>query len=314
MEVIAFIIYRREDSAAEAKLIADALRRVIPSESVFMDTETIRSGEAWPDRTRAALSASRYVFVVMGPEWLTAGMNEWGQRKIDSDVDWVRLEIAGALEEPRKTVIPLLIRGAKMPPDHALPSDVAAVAARQAIEIRRDYWDHDVALVTARVSPAKGREVPPSPLVNPFWSDLSPDLQDAIALAATATRRAGKKVVSTRTLFAALRRLHPEPLREFFDKVPPGALPEALPEGLPIDADSLADIESFSSCVQDSLAHLTLRSSPERKLSAEDVVVDIARHGTGDSVRRLRTHGVDVRRVDEIVRQLGWRITERAAG
>jgi hypothetical protein len=115
-------------------------------------------------------------------------------------------------------------------------------------------------------------------------------------------------------VFAAFRRLHPEPLREFFDHVPPGALPEALPQSLAIDNGALADIDSFSGCVQDSLEHLTARSSPDRRLSAEDVFVDIAKHGTGDSVHRLRTHGVDISRVNEIVRQLGWRIMERRNG
>lgn len=315
MGVIAFINYRRDDSAAEAKLIAAAVRRVLRSESVFVDTETILSGEAWPDRIRTALTASRYVLVLIGPGWLTAGTNEWGQRKIDDESDWVRIEIAGALGDPRKTVIPILIRGAKMPPGDALPIDVAAVTTRQAIDIRRDYWDHDVALVTARVSPATGesmRVITPSSLVDPFWSDLSPDLQDAISLAATAARRAGKNIISTRTLFAALRRLHPEPLQEFFEQVPSEALPEPLPEGLSVDVRALAEIESFSSCVRDSLEHLTSRSSQERRLAAEDVFIDIARHGMGDSVRRLRTHGVDVNRVNVIVRQLGWRITERS--
>jgi hypothetical protein len=103
-------------------------------------------------------------------------------------------------------------------------------------------------------------------------------------------------------------------LREFFDHVPPGALPEALPQSLAIDNGALADIDSFSGCVQDSLEHLTARSSPDRRLSAEDVFVDIAKHGTGDSVHRLRTHGVDISRVNEIVRQLGWRIMERRNG
>lgn len=82
MGVTAFINYRRDDSAAEAKLIADDLRRVLPSESVFMDTGAIRPGEEWSDRIRAALAASRYVFVVIGPKWLTAGTDEWGQRRL----------------------------------------------------------------------------------------------------------------------------------------------------------------------------------------------------------------------------------------
>jgi ATP-dependent Clp protease ATP-binding subunit ClpA len=135
-----------------------------------------------------------------------------------------------------------------------------------------------------------------------------------LALAATAARRSGRKVISTRTLFAALRRLHPEPLREFLELVPPEALPEALPKEVLVDPGALSRIESFSSCVQDSLEHLVSRSSQQRRLAAQDVFVDIAKYGKGESVRRLRTHGVDTSKVNEIVRQLGWRLTVRGVG
>ncbi len=306
----AFISYRRDDCAAEARLVADALRRVLPFESVFIDSGAIQSGETWPDRIGAVLADSTYVLVMIGPAWLTAGANEWGQRRIDNATDWVRREISSALNDRRKVVIPLLVRGARMPPAEALPSDVAAITTRQAIEIRRDYWDHDVSLVTARVFPNESAEIrraaAPSPLVANFWDDLSPSLQDALVLAATSARRAGKNVISTRTLFAALRRLDPDPLREFFEQVPPDSLPEALPEGLIPDISAFAEIEAFSGCVSDSLDRLASHADLSESVSAEAVFVDIARNGTGESVRRLRTHGVDAERVDEIVRELGW--------
>jgi hypothetical protein len=311
-----FINYRRDDSAAEARLVANDLRRVLPSESVFLDIEAIRPGEKWPERIRAALDLSQLVFVVIGPTWLTAGIDEWGRRRIDVESDWVRQEIATALGDSRKTVVALLVCGAKMPPTDALPDKVAGINTRQYIEIRRDFWEIDFGQVTNLVNTTFGVTMvdPPSAMFGKFWNELSPDLQDALALAATDARRNGREVISTRTLFAALRRLHPEPLREFFDHLPSAALPEALPESLSVDRGALAEIDSFSTCVQDSLAHLTLRASSQQRVSAEDIFIDIARHGKGKSVQRLRTYGVDVSRVNEIVGQLGWRILERAGG
>ena len=313
MSIAAFINYRRDDCAAEAKLVANALCSVLPSESVFMDTETILPGEKWPERIWVALNSSQLVFVVIGPTWLTAGMDKWGLRKIDVESDWVRREIAAALLEPKKTVVSLLVSGATMPPVHALPDDVAEIITRQYIEIRNESWDHDLEQVVNFVTNTLGLKMvdPPSPLVGQFWNDLSPDLQDAFALAATAARRDGQEVISTSTLFAALRRLHPEPLREFFDHVSPLALPEALPQSLSVDTGALAEIDSFSTCVRDSLAHLTSHTGSLRRVSAEDVFIDIAKYGKGKSVQRLRTYGVDVGRVNEIVGQLGWRILER---
>ncbi|MEM9451334.1 MAG: toll/interleukin-1 receptor domain-containing protein [Cyanobacteria bacterium P01_E01_bin.6] len=244
----AFINYRRDDSGPKAKLIADALSRTLSPEAVFLDTESIDFGDAWPDRLRSALAASRYVFVVIGPDWLTAGANDWGQRRIDNDNDWVRQEIQNALGDGTKTIIPLLIRGAKMPPPEALPSCIAAVTSKQNIEIRRDYWDHDIKLLTAKLGaqmPDLANLAPANPLVKGFWDNLSPSLQDAIVLAANAARREGKDIISTRTLFAALRRLHPAPLPEFFDQIPSEALPEPLPQDLTADINA-HDLAKFS--------------------------------------------------------------------
>ena len=316
MANVIFISYRRDDSGSEAKLIADALCKSLSPEAVFMDTASIDYGDTWPDRIRSALLESRYVLVVIGPDWLLAGMDEWGQRRIDNEADWVRQEISTALKDDNKTIIPLLVGNAKMPPSDVLPDDVAAITSKQAIEIRRDYWDHDIKLLTAKISPDIDtshltRAASSNPLINTFWNNLSPSLQDALSLAANAARREGKDIISTRTLFAALRRLHPDPLSEFFDQIPSEALPNPVAQDVTADPNALSDIRLFSGCVQDSLSHLTPQAGPDDKLTAKDLFVDIARHGTGESVRRLRTYGIDSNRIDEIVRQLGWSVAER---
>ncbi len=115
MSETAFINYRREDCGAEAKLIADGLSKHLSSDRVFIDTHGITIGDKWPERIQSALSASKYVLVVVGPRWLHVGMDEWGLRRIDNDQDWVRREIAFALLDETKTVIPVLIGGAKYP-------------------------------------------------------------------------------------------------------------------------------------------------------------------------------------------------------
>jgi hypothetical protein len=314
---LTFINYRQDDTGPEARLIAEALCKFLPPDAVFLDTVTIDYGDVWPERIRSALSKSRYVLVVMGPDWLRAGMDEWGQRKIDKKADWVRQEIATALKDNNKTIIPLLVRNAKMPPPEVLPSDIAAIAARQFIVLRRDYWDHDIKLLTSTICPDAGpfrvtRLIASNPLISSFWDNLSPSLQDAFSLAANDARRQGKDIISTRTLFAALRQLHPDPLPDFFDQIPSDALPEPVAPEVATDPDALSEIRQFSSCVQNSLDQLTSKSRIGNKLNVEELFVDIARNGTGASVRRLRTHGIDISRIDEIVRQLGWSVSRRA--
>ncbi len=313
-----FINYRRDDAASEAQRIASAVWGAgLPRDAVFMDMG-IEAGQTWPHRIQEALASSTYMVVVIGPRWLTAGCNEYGQRRIDEETDWVRREIATALTDPRKTVIPVLVDGLeKMPPASAVPKDLADLANRQALHIRRDYWEHDVALVLSRLGlpnerPKVNARVEGSP-VEPFWSTLSADLQKAIALAATAAGQEGKSVISTRTLFAALVRLVPESLGDLLDLLPKDALPKPLPATLAIEPSAFASIQTLSGCVQDSLEQLAPRSNEERRVTAPDMFVDIAKHGRGSSVQRLRTHGVDPQRINEAVRQLGWNILDRGS-
>ena len=155
MNEFVFISYRREDASAEANLIAIALREALGDGSVFMDTSSVAFGATWPDRIRTALKACRYVLIVIGPDWLRAGSDEWGQRRIDREEDWVRQEVAEALNDEKKIIIPVLAREGRVPPAAVLPPDISAITSKEAIELRRDYWSHDVKLLTAQVRPIR---------------------------------------------------------------------------------------------------------------------------------------------------------------
>jgi pterin-4a-carbinolamine dehydratase len=146
-----FISYRRDDAAAEAKLIAEACSNVLGDDAVFLDSSSVQAGSTWPRRIQDALRSSQYVLVVIGPDWLRAASDQWGRRRIDDPSDWVRQEIATALEDGNKILIPVLIRGGDIPPKDVLPPDIANISSRQSIQIRRDYWDHDIKLLTAQI-------------------------------------------------------------------------------------------------------------------------------------------------------------------
>ena len=60
------------------------------------------------------------------------------------------LELEAALQDENKTIIPVLIRGGRVPPAEALPATLSAFTKLQSIELRRDYWDHDIKLLTAQ--------------------------------------------------------------------------------------------------------------------------------------------------------------------
>jgi hypothetical protein len=75
------------------------------------------------------------MLVVIGPHW--------NARRLADSEDYVRLEIAAALEH-RKHLIPVLVGGAIIPTKSAIPQDICAMADQSAQEVLDSRWDHDV--------------------------------------------------------------------------------------------------------------------------------------------------------------------------
>jgi hypothetical protein len=150
-----FISYRRDDTSSEGGRLADAIRNHFGEDSVFMDTSDTRLGEEWPEALRGALESAKVVIAVIGPEWLFA-RDEYGRRRIDDPNDWVRQEIRFGLEHG-KTIMPLLVRHARMMPPLALPPEIGPLSTRQALSISAENWTHDVLLVLRELEPHLGR-------------------------------------------------------------------------------------------------------------------------------------------------------------
>jgi hypothetical protein len=170
-----FISYRRDDASAEAHLVHGLLRRQMGEANVFMDVSSIPPGTEWPEKIATNLRTATTVVAVIGPDWLRAGTDDWGRRRIDDESDWVRRELETALQSGKR-VIPLLVRGAKVPPDSALPETLRGLFKRQYIEVRRDVWNHDIKLLEdALVVPvAVLAPMAPPPTPKTKASNLSP--------------------------------------------------------------------------------------------------------------------------------------------
>lgn len=148
-----FISYRRDDAGPDAIAVSSAIRSLLGDEAVFMDTKSLSGGDRWPEVLRQAVLDADTVIVVIGPDWIRVS-DQWGRRRIDQDDDWVRQELITALATSQKRVIPVLVRGARLPPSDALPSPIHTLLDRQVIEIRRDYWNHDIQLLLAQLHAA----------------------------------------------------------------------------------------------------------------------------------------------------------------
>ncbi len=145
-----FISYRRSDAASEARALREVLANRLGGATVFMDVHAIEAGERFPERLRTELERSRVVLVVIGNGWITAS-NEYGQRRIDFDDDWVRIELSAALADEGVTVVPVLVNGANLPPADKLPSSLATLVVRNSIRLSDDSWPRDVDRLAGRI-------------------------------------------------------------------------------------------------------------------------------------------------------------------
>src|SRR6266545_1762647 len=135
-----FINYRREDSAGHAGRLFDRLSSHFPGR-VFMDIDTIEPGVDFVEVIENAVGSCEVLIVVIGREWLRL-KDAAGRRRLDDPQDFVRLEVAMALERDIR-VVPVLVEDAPMPRTEDLPPDLAKLARRNAIELSDARWTFD---------------------------------------------------------------------------------------------------------------------------------------------------------------------------
>jgi pterin-4a-carbinolamine dehydratase len=146
---LVFISYRRADSSAAARWLAESVGRTFGSKQVFIDTDSIRLGEAWPERIDDALASATILLPIIGPNWLRIADDD-GRRRLDNVNDWVCREIRHALRE-EIPIIPLLLSNTQMPSSKALPKVIARLANVQGFELRDDRWESDLSILFRRL-------------------------------------------------------------------------------------------------------------------------------------------------------------------
>jgi chemotaxis protein histidine kinase CheA len=137
-----FINYRREDSRADARSIYQRLERAFGSHKLFMDVDTIQKGRDFTKVLDDHLAQSDIMLAIIGKRWLGAE-DEKGERRLEDPKDFVRVEIARALERDIP-VIPVLVDGARMPKGSELPDDLEALSRRQASIVTHENFALDL--------------------------------------------------------------------------------------------------------------------------------------------------------------------------
>jgi hypothetical protein len=143
-----FISYRRDDSSGHTLAVHEKLKTALGDENVFMDVDDIPHGANFAKHIEKVLSKADTVLVMIGPAWLEIS-NTQGRRLDDPD-DFVRMEVATALEKNLR-VIPVLLRGAEMPTAEHLPDVLQALSMRNAIRIYDDQFDASIEKLMASV-------------------------------------------------------------------------------------------------------------------------------------------------------------------
>jgi hypothetical protein len=146
-----FISYRRDDSEGEAGRLSDDLAQNFNQDSVFMDVNAIQPGRDFRKAIDESIHKCSVLLAIIGQGWLES-KNALGQKRLEDQSDFVRLEIASALQRDIP-VVPVLVRGAKMPRAEQLPQDLRELAYRNAVELTHARWRSDLQVLIRALKP-----------------------------------------------------------------------------------------------------------------------------------------------------------------
>jgi len=146
-----FISYRRDDSEGQSRRLYDDLVLRFGEGAVFMDVVGIEAGRDFRKVIDKNVGSCGVLLAVIGPSWLDS-KDETGLRRLDNPMDFVRLETAAALKRDIP-VVPVLVRGARMPKPEQLPDELKELAYRNGLELTHARWDSDVEVLIKALQP-----------------------------------------------------------------------------------------------------------------------------------------------------------------
>jgi hypothetical protein len=158
-----FINYRRDDAPGIAGRLFDYLATKFSRDDLFMDVDAMKPGMDFAKQLDHQVAQCRVLLAVIGPHWFDA-KDKSGARRLDSAKDYVRVELASALERDI-AVIPILVDGAVLPAEDSLSDDLKPPARRHALELRHTRFAADAEAIVHALEPVVPRRSMLWPLV-----------------------------------------------------------------------------------------------------------------------------------------------------
>lgn len=156
-----FISYRRSDAGFATDRLYEELKQYVddPRTDIFLDVDGIPPGVDFEAHLQKMVAACDVLFAVIGSHWLEE-RDDSGQRRIDSNMDFVHIEIATALSRGIR-VVPILLGGCAMPTANELPGPLKTLPKRQGVAISRSNFSSDVRSLLSKMNiHARGIEKP----------------------------------------------------------------------------------------------------------------------------------------------------------
>jgi hypothetical protein len=152
-----FVSYRREDAAADARGIRDALADRFGPANVFMDVDNLLAGQRFDKKLSEALDSCDVLIAVMGRRWMDLLKARTTQ---SGEIDYVREEIAAALRRGI-VVIPVRVglegRLPALPSRDDLPENLRDLILHQKQDVVHERFGRDmndlVVAIDAALSP-----------------------------------------------------------------------------------------------------------------------------------------------------------------
>ena len=129
----------------------DELAKHFGEHAVFMDVAGIGPGQDFRKAIDQSVAACSVLLAVIGQQWLDS-KDASGTRRLDDPGDFVRTELAAALSAGIP-VIPVLVRGSRMPRPEELSDDLRDLAYRNAVELTHARWKSDIQLLVRALRP-----------------------------------------------------------------------------------------------------------------------------------------------------------------